>query len=63
MRSLVREMKDLTRGNVQLHVPLPSELSAPSQCGSTDAVEEMLITLAGLRLVEPFARRSERLKK
>ena len=47
---------------VQLHVPLPWELSDPSLCGSKADVEEMLITLAVLRLVEPFARRSERLE-
>ena len=47
---------------IQLHVPLPWELSTPSLWGSNDAVEEMLITLAVLRLVEPFARRSERLE-
>ena len=48
--------------HAQLHVPFPSELSAPSLCGSKDAVEEMFITVAVLRFVEPFARRSERLK-
>jgi hypothetical protein len=42
---------------------LPWELSTPSLCGAKDAVEEMLITLAVLKLVEPFARRSERLGK
>ena len=50
-------------GYIQLHVPFPSELSDPSLCGSNAAVEEILITLAGLTLVEPFARRSERLKR
>lgn len=48
---------------VQLHVPLPWELSAPSLCASKAEVEEMLITLAVLKLVEPFARSSERLEK
>lgn len=47
---------------VQLHVPFPSELSAPSLRGSKDAVEDMLITAAVLKLVEPFARRSDRLE-
>jgi hypothetical protein len=41
---------------------LPWELSDPSLCGSKDDVEEMLITLAVFKLVEPFARRSERLE-
>ena len=48
--------------NVQLQVTLPSALRAPSLAGSTEAVEDMLITRPGSRLVESFASRSERLR-
>lgn len=48
--------------DVQLQVPLPSALRAPSLAGSTEAVEEMLITRPGSTLVESLASRSERLR-
>lgn len=43
---------------LQLHVPLPSLLRRPSLLGSTEAVEEMLMTRAGSRLFESLARSS-----
>jgi hypothetical protein len=47
--------------HVQLHVPFPSELRTPSLAGSTEAVEEMLMTRPGSKLFESLIRRSERL--
>jgi hypothetical protein len=46
---------------VQLHVPFPSALRAPSLEGSTEAVEEILMTRAGSMLFESLIKRSERL--
>ena len=47
--------------HVQLHVPFPSALRGLSLEGSTEAVEEMLMTRAGSMLFESLIRRSERL--
>lgn len=47
--------------HVQLQVPFPGELKAPSLRGATDAVDEMLIMRPGSRLSESFARSSESL--
>ena len=44
--------------NSQLQVPFPGLLRSPSLCGSTEAVDDMLMTRAGSRFVESLQRSS-----